>query len=340
MNFKNTNFFEYVDCFGKTSTIKSILIRESICINPQITISIPTYKRSDSLKEALNSALNQNVDFEYEIMIVDNNQERNDDTEKVIQKYASNKISYYKNNENIGQIGNWNRLFILCKSEYLVMLHDDDVLSPYFLRDTMKIIKSDIDIALLGVGKFEWNSDKTDKPIFRDSAKRKALLRFTSRSNYAFFMFGAPSGSIFKKEIVLKLGGFNEDFYPSSDYCLIMQMIEKYNVYFYEKKLLLYRISGNITSLISTQKKWIESDYWFRKYLGKRFKYSDNYIKFCTLMWSCLYFTAVKKIDNGFNYNIDGHKLYRLNKLEILFFKIFHMCYYFYWNNRLIIKKI
>ena len=60
---KNTDFFQIVDNFAKTKNIKSICIIDTkLDFVPKITIAIPTFKRADLLKEAINSALNQ-IDY-------------------------------------------------------------------------------------------------------------------------------------------------------------------------------------------------------------------------------------------------------------------------------------
>jgi len=140
---QHTDFFEYVDNFAKTAHIPSIPIFESnLDYIPDITIAIPTYKRADLLKEAIDSAINQ-IDYtNYDIIVVDNNPERGCETEKLMMTYSNNPmISYYKNADNLGMVGNWNRLFTLAKGKYVVMLHDDDLLLPTFLSECVKLAK-------------------------------------------------------------------------------------------------------------------------------------------------------------------------------------------------------
>lgn len=136
---QHTDLFKYVDNFSKTAHIPSISIIESkIDYIPEITIAIPTYKRTDLLKEAIDSAINQIAYTNYDIIVVDNNPERDCDTEKLMRSYNNPIISYYKNSENLGMVGNWNRLFTLAKGIYVVMLHDDDLLYPNYLSTIIK----------------------------------------------------------------------------------------------------------------------------------------------------------------------------------------------------------
>ena len=85
MTNNQVDYFSYVNCFSKTEKIHSILIKQDDIKISNITIAIPTYKRNGNLKEAVESSLNQmGFDETYQVLVVDNNPERNDETEKLI----------------------------------------------------------------------------------------------------------------------------------------------------------------------------------------------------------------------------------------------------------------
>ena len=64
-------------------------------------------------------------------MVVDNNPERECETEQLLREYkAIPNLFYYKNTENVGMTGNWNKLFELSQTNFVVMLHDDDLINP------------------------------------------------------------------------------------------------------------------------------------------------------------------------------------------------------------------
>lgn len=262
----STDFFQYVDNFAKIKHISSI---EIICkrsnLIPQITIAIPTYKRSALLKDALDSALNQTFEEFYEVIVVDNNPERNDETEKLLAKYTSPLLSYYKNEENIGMAGNWNRCFSLAKGRFVVMLHDDDILLPEFLSYSFDIIKKIGDIGIFKPKSYIWNTQLTD--IFPTSfcTKKSEIYRLTYYHNMFFYVLGAPSGCIFDRCKVIEIGGFNEEYMPSIDYCFLALFSQKYKVYTSNQTLSIYRIAANESLNINTHKKWIYVDYYLRK---------------------------------------------------------------------------
>ena len=63
--------------YNESLKIPTFSIKESV-VPPTIkyTIAIPTYKRADLLKEAIDSCLAQKTNIPFVIMIVDNNPER------------------------------------------------------------------------------------------------------------------------------------------------------------------------------------------------------------------------------------------------------------------------
>jgi hypothetical protein len=79
-----TDFFKYVDSFAKDEGVNSLLIKGDISsVAPAVTIAIPTYKRPEFIKCAIDSALSQEKFDNYEVVVVDNDPERGTETEKL-----------------------------------------------------------------------------------------------------------------------------------------------------------------------------------------------------------------------------------------------------------------
>lgn len=92
-----------------------------------ITVIIPTYNRLSYLKEALLSCLNQSL-LPEEIIIGDDS--TNDETEKWIKSVFNPrvKISYFHHYPSLKQADNVEFLIQQVKTEYMLLLHDDDSL--------------------------------------------------------------------------------------------------------------------------------------------------------------------------------------------------------------------
>ena len=142
---KYKDIYAYKDNFEKDVKVSSKLIysNQSDDFVPLISIIIPTYKRTELLKEAIISAINQQeCNVSYEILIVDNDNNQN---EAIINYISSieTPLRYFQNDENLGMGGNWNRGIMLAKGKYIAFLHDDDLLMDNYLSYIKKYLNID-----------------------------------------------------------------------------------------------------------------------------------------------------------------------------------------------------
>ena len=335
-----TDFFEYVDNFAKTAHIPSIPIFESnLEYIPEITIAIPTYKRADLLKEAIDSAINQIEYTNYDIIVVDNNPERGCETEKLMMSYNNPMLSYYKNSENIGMAGNWNRLFTLAKGKYVVILHDDDLLLPTFISECINIAyMKNADL----IKPLAFNIDKNDNySDLHDDIKGYRIKRVFDISNSHGNALGAPTGCLIKRESLIKLGGFNQNYYPTHDFCFLVYFAKYFRSFRVYKKLYIYRKQFSTSSDKKVLDGFINNDFYLytqllknyrihivliRKYLSYRFYQT---IKSNRINWNMPDYSfditklGLRPNDKGLG-NIVS-KLLRLYVMLIVFYlKIFH----------------
>lgn len=257
------------DNFEKYRAVKSILIQgERKSRRPKYTIVIPTYKRVGTLVETLESALSQDYQEEFDVVICDNNPERNDETENYISCIKDNRVLYYKNEENIGMTGNWNRCVELSDGQNIVMIHDDDILYPFFLTKCDQILNENEFVKILYPAKNSWdqsNSGKYPKP----NNIRKAKLFKLNILDF-FFQGIAPTGVLFNREEMLRLGGFYENAYPASDLYFSVKAIENSKIYAYTMPLSVYRWGVNESFKTSTLVGFIKVYNPLRIYIGKK----------------------------------------------------------------------
>ena len=217
---------------------------------PLVTIAIPTYNRISTLKYALKSALNQDYN-NYEIIVVDNNPESNDDTERFLLQYSSNsRLSYYKNRENIGLYGNWNRCFELSRTKWVTLLHDDDYYFPEYLSVMMAYLEKYPEIDALSSKHIWWKEDEHDNQIDiieRDRVRTPSGITSIPKRAFLLTHYVGPVGIIFKKSCFLELGGFNEIYYPISDYIFDWRYFLKYNFKSLNTVTHHYRIGKNVS---------------------------------------------------------------------------------------------
>lgn len=107
-----------------------------------LSIGLPVYNGDEFLAEALSSILDQ--DFgEFELIICDN--ASTDRTESICRDFErrDDRIRYFRNPENIGASGNWNRVLELATGEYFKWIAHDDLHEPGFLSSCLAILERD-----------------------------------------------------------------------------------------------------------------------------------------------------------------------------------------------------
>lgn len=272
---KDTDFFHFTNNFADIADVVSIcLIRAKIDYIPKITIAIPTFKRPNLLKDAIDSVIAQINYANYDIIIVDNDPERGCPTEKLIHSYDHPKLSYYKNAENIGMFGNWNRCFELARGEWVTLLHDDDYLLSNFCLEMMNFLECHQNLQALSCIIHPWQDtgkisiSAVAKNIMPQYNGKKITKKITNKITLydQFFLNNISAvGLIFKRKKIIELGGFNPQFFPSSDYVMTTRYIKKCgDIVQLNKKLVVYRLLINESIKEEVQTQTIYNDFYLR----------------------------------------------------------------------------
>lgn len=105
---------------------------------PRVTIAIPTFNRlSGYFPQALASALAQ--DYEnLEVLVCDN--ASTDGTDMYMSSVTDERLRYLRHAHNIGAHANFNACVDNAAGEYLVLLHDDDLLDADFISSCMSAL--------------------------------------------------------------------------------------------------------------------------------------------------------------------------------------------------------
>ena len=105
----------------------------------KLTVIIPTYNRADLLGRSIQSVLDQSFK-EFDLIIIDD--KSTDGTPRVVKNFNDSRIKYIKNQKNLGIIGNWNKAIDVAPGKYLSIFHDDDIMSPDFLKEAFLALEA------------------------------------------------------------------------------------------------------------------------------------------------------------------------------------------------------
>lgn len=304
------DIYVYENNMDKYRMVNSIQVLRGNINNPEITIFIPTFKRIETLELSVESAIKQKGNINYEIIIIDNNpDEINGKTKELLESFHSEKVYYYVNNENIGLCGNWNRGVELARGKYVSMIHDDDILSPYFLTSILTTIKEKKYPGLIGVDYIKFNSGNL--PTFTEPK----VLRYRNVTKKSFF-FGKYiniAGMTIKRELLLDIGGYSEDYYPNEDTNLIYQSLMKEQVVNIEYPLAGYRYEMNLSLSEETMKKIILIMEETRRNIAKYEPFAKTWLDKFDKEYLYLYIIGANL---NWGLNIDYKNIFRIFKIN------------------------
>jgi len=109
-------------------------------MSPRVSISIPTYKGAQFIGETIKSVLSQEFQ-DFEILVFDDASP--DETRDVVMSIKDDRISYFRNESNLGPEGNWNLGLGRAKGVYYKLLPHDDLLSPGALTRQVTVLEDD-----------------------------------------------------------------------------------------------------------------------------------------------------------------------------------------------------
>lgn len=127
--------------------------------SPLVTIGITTYDRPDTLKQTIQSVLDQTYK-NLEILIIDDCSPA-PFTDKVVSEFVKKdkRIQYIKQSENKGVETNFNHLVKKSKGEYFMWLCDDDWIDSTYIQECLKYKLNNPTYAVVsGKTKFYWKN--------------------------------------------------------------------------------------------------------------------------------------------------------------------------------------
>jgi len=177
--------------------------------NSDITIAIPVYERYDYFEEAVDSAINQSL--KCNVIVVDNCSSHNKFADYVARKSLSN-VKYFRNEQNLGAIGNWNQCINIPNSKWVTILHSDDMLAANYVEAISKVISEHPNEAAILCAD---ETGEMPSTIFNSIGEIKYSKRLAP-FNFLFGNHAGFPGNIFNKAVIGNIRF--RDFKGASDY--------------------------------------------------------------------------------------------------------------------------
>ncbi len=220
----------------------------------KVSICIPVYNGEKTIKDAINSALEQTYK-NIEILVIDNMS--TDGTADIVKGMDDRRIVFFQNKENLGMAGNWNECIRKSTGEYIHFLCADDIIKPECIRKKMAVIERFDDVVMV-ISATDLVNENGSLIVKRRRFKKNVLLdgrTYARRSLRHGNIFGEPSNVLFKKDCIEKTGLFSVDLHYTTDWELWIRIATLGKIVYLDDALTQYRLSSeNATSTLKLKK--------------------------------------------------------------------------------------
>lgn len=287
-----------------------------------VSVVIPTYKRPDTLGRAINSVLAQTYG-NIEVIVVDDNGNETQGrqlTEQFMQHYATNsKVKYIKHEINKNGSAARNSGIRASKGDYIMFLDDDDE----FFSDKVKA-----QVGCLESRDSSWGACytknvrcKNGKIIKRSANELEGDLLVEALGRNLFLSAG--SNLMVRREIVEKIGGFDETFPRNQDLEFLVKILMI-------SKLAFVNVTGLMVHEHPCEARKMTFDKLTELYLSRFYNVIDTLdekskkriMKLINLQLFRMKIMSKKDMGKGFNMILKGE----VNIFALIHY-LFHLCY-------------
>lgn len=211
----------------------------------KVTVLMSVYNGEKYLPLSIESILNQTFE-NFEFIIIDDNS--SDSTYSIMKEYASQheRIRLIRNEKNLGLTKSLNLGLSKAKGKYIARQDHDDISLPERLEKEVEYLENNPDV-VLATGNLEL-IDSQGQII-----KRTQRFFETQLISWYLLFYNALGGHslvMYRKEAVLALNGYSEEFRYSQDHELWQRLVETGKIVILPDVLLQWRQHDNNISTV------------------------------------------------------------------------------------------
>lgn len=215
-------------------------------MQPMVSVCIPTYNRRELLEKTLDSLCRQTF-RDYELIVCDDCS--SDGTLEYLQSLQWPALKVLHNDRNLNLPGTMTRLFAEARGKYVGMQHDHDLYHPEFLSRMVEVMETHPTAGfgccayrmVDGDGRFLADPQSSEFHLFPPDG----LLAGRDLIRILATMVHTPipaMGTIFRKEVVDRSGGYRPDWYLAADEDLYRRVSALSDVVFCRERLFTMRV--------------------------------------------------------------------------------------------------
>ena len=218
---------------------------------PLVTVLMTVYNGAEYLHASVQSILNQTFE-DFELLII--NDCSTDNSVKLIESFHDKRIVVYNNERNLGQTKSLNIGLKLAKGKYVARMDADDMAFRLWLEKLVKFFEKHQECAAVG-----------SQAIVIDGTGRIKKTRMVPGSFHEMIFrifFDSPMNHVsvlLNRELILKNGGYDEEFKVTQDYELWSSLIRKnYSIINIPEVLVSYRVHSSSKGFMEASKRALE----------------------------------------------------------------------------------
>ncbi len=228
--------------------------------DPKVSVIVLTYNQEDTIGEALDSILAQEVPFDFEIVVSDDCSY--DSTARICRDYADfypDKIRFRQTPRNLGLVENFYNTLKLCRGEFIADLAGDDRWTdPLKLAKEAAVLDSHPEVAIVHTNWHFLNIESGQRlPGNPNAASDPCLQPFASAGEMVVELMsrqGKPlihsCTAMYRRKDAIKAYNdypalFQADWLPCEDLQLMCVLAARGSVAYLPESTLDYRVGGN-----------------------------------------------------------------------------------------------
>ena len=206
---------------------------------PRVTVLLAVKDGEPWIRRAVESVLGQTF-ADFELLVVDDGS--SDSTAATVESFADPRVRLLRNAENLGQVPSLNLGLREARGEYVARLDHDDWCAPNRLERQVAVLDAEPGVGLVG----SWLRvvDEDDRTIGRMEAALDDFAELVYATLIMQVLVTHPA-SMYRREPVLELGGYDEATGPAEDKDLWRKLVlARWDARIVPEPLLSYRVHG------------------------------------------------------------------------------------------------
>ena len=236
---EETNYLNWIKANEPTAKELEKQKNETFKINPKISLVVPVYNTPQNFFDELVQSLKNQTYSNWELCLADGSPE----PIEYMKQYAKEdeRIKYKVIGENKGISGNTNEALRLATGDFIGLLDHDDLLPVFSLYEVVKCINENPDVEFIYSD--EDKIETIEGPRYGAFFKPDFSPYTLNSANYICHF------SVFKKELIEKINGFNSKYDGSQDWDIVARATENTDKIKHISKILYHwRVHQNSTA--------------------------------------------------------------------------------------------